>query len=228
MRHTRFITVLLTLAALAGCDVAGNGDVTATERGASTVNGSIRVPAGLHSGALGTVNGSINIEDNAVVGTASTVNGSIHMGAKATAASLTTVNGEVTVAQDGRVSGEVTTVNGAMTLSNGAEVAGALRNVNGRMMLSAAHVTGGLRTVGGDIDITGGSRVDGGIHVEKSSGWFNIETRKPRIVIGPGAVVQGDLRFDRDVQLYVSDKATVGPITGATAVTFSGDRPPAG
>jgi hypothetical protein len=45
-------------------------------------------------------------------------------------------------------------------------------------------------------------------------------------VIGPGAVVEGDLRFERDVRLYVSDQATVGPISGATAIRFSGDRPP--
>jgi len=48
----------------------------------------------------------------------------------------------------------------------------------------------------------------------------------PRIVIGPGATVQGDLRFERTVQLYVSDKATIGTVTGATAIAFSGDAPP--
>jgi hypothetical protein len=38
--------------------------------------------------------------------------------------------------------------------------------------------------------------------------------------------VQGDLRFERKVRLLVSDKATIGPVTGATAVPFSGDSPP--
>jgi hypothetical protein len=38
--------------------------------------------------------------------------------------------------------------------------------------------------------------------------------------------VQGDLRFERKVRLYVSDKATIGTVTGATAMTFSGDTPP--
>lgn len=225
MRQLRLVGVLVMLAAATGCDVAGNGDVTATDRGASTVNGSIHVPAGLHSGTLGTVNGSIHIDDSAAVGSASTVNGSIDMGAKSSANSLSAVNGGVTLGTEARVSGGVTTVNGEMSLKNGADVGGALRNVNGHITLSGAHVAGGLRTVGGDIDIDGPSRVEGGIHVEKSGGWFNLDTRKPRIVIGPGAVVDGELRFDRDVQLYVSDKATVGPITGATAVRFSGDHP---
>jgi len=225
MRHLKFC-VALGAAFAAGCGMAGSGDVTATDKGASTVNGSIHVPTGLHSGTLGTVNGSIDIDDNAAVGTASTVNGSIDMGAHASADALNTVNGGVTMGPDSHVAKSVTTVNGGMHLKSGADVGGTLENVNGHIELTAAHVGGGLRTVGGDIDITGASKVEGGIHVHKSGGWFNLESRKPRIVIGPGAVVEGELRFDREVQLYVSEQATVGPISGATAVKFSGDHPP--
>lgn len=226
MRHFRLLGVLIAVATLGACDMAGNGDVTATEHGASTVNGSVHVPAGMHSGAVGTVNGSITVEDNATIASASTVNGAISMGAKTTAESVSAVNGGVTLGTDSHVSGKVTTVNGGLNLHAGADVGGELRNVNGHVTLTGAHVAGGIRTVGGDIDIEGPSRVEGGIHVEKSGGWISFETHKPRIVIGPGAVVQGELRFDRDVQLYISDKATVGPITGASAVKFSGDRPP--
>lgn len=228
MRHFRLLGVLIAVAALGACDMAGNGDVTATEHGASTVNGSVRVPSGMHSGAVGTVNGSITVEDNATVASASTVNGSIAMGAKTTAESLSAVNGGVTLGADARVSGKITTVNGALNLRSGADVGGELRNVNGHITLTAAHVAGGIRTVGGDIDVDGASHIEGGIHVEKSGGWISFETHKPRIIIGAGAVVQGELRFDREVHLYVSDKATVGPITGASAVKFSGDQPPAG
>jgi hypothetical protein len=48
----------------------------------------------------------------------------------------------------------------------------------------------------------------------------------PRIVIGPGASVQGELRFARKVQLFVSDKAVIGSVTGATPIPFSGASPP--
>jgi len=226
MRHCDLAAALVVLAgALTGCDVSG-GDVTATQAGANTVNGSIHVPAGMHSANVGTVNGSIDIEDNAAVGAAGTVNGSIDMGAHATADSLETVNGAVALGAGAHVAGTVTTVNGAMHLQDGADVAGRAGNVNGHIVLAGAHVAGGLRTVGGDIDVTGTSRVEGGIVVEKSSGWFNFNSREPRIVIGPGAAVSGTLRFERDVRLYVSDKATIGPVMGATAIRFSGDRPP--
>jgi hypothetical protein len=222
---------LLGAAALmaAGCDggsVVGN--VTASADGAHTVNGSIQVPAGLHSGAVGTVNGSIHVGDNAVVGSANTVNGGIDMGAHASVESATTVNGSVTLASGAHVAHSVTSVNGSMNLGSDADVGGAVRNVNGHIALTAAHVGGGLSTVGGDIDISGASRVEGGITVERGNSWFGLrwESHKPRIVIGPGAVVQGSLRFERDVQLYVSDQATIGPVTGATPVRFSGSAPP--
>ncbi|HEV2228683.1 MAG TPA: hypothetical protein VGR86_06960 [Steroidobacteraceae bacterium] len=220
---------LAALLTLAGCYNMPGGDVTADGSGANTVNGSIHVPAGTRSGAVATVNGSIRIDDNATVGSAGTVNGSVALGAHATADTVGTVNGSITLGEGAHVVRDVTTVNGSMTLKNGADVGGPLSNVNGRIALNEAHVAGGLRTVDGDIDVGGGSHVEGGIIVRHGGGgWFNFGTRKPRIVIGPGAVVQGDLRFERAVELYVSDSATTGPITGATAVRFAGASPPQG
>src|SRR5256886_4582192 len=153
MQHYYLLTALVVLrGTLMGCGV--NGDVTATRAGAGTVNGSIHVPAGIHSGDVGTVNGSIHIDDSATVGTAGTVNGAVDMGAHATADSLSTVNGEVTLGTGAHVARAVTTVNGAMDLQDGADVGGRGENVNGHIVLAAAHVAGGLRTVGGDIDVT--------------------------------------------------------------------------
>jgi DUF4097 and DUF4098 domain-containing protein YvlB len=228
-RHgLRAVLGVLVAMAVAACDGV-NGDVTATESGAGTVNGSIHVPAGLRSGALGTVNGSIRIDDGATVGAARTVNGEIEVGAHARADSVNTVNGRVTLAAGAHVSREVTSVNGALDLESGAEVGGDLKNVNGQITLNTAHVGGGLTTVAGDIEVTGESRVEGGIFVQEPADWFGGSShrpRKPRIVIGPGAVVRGNLRFEREVELFVSERATVGPISGATAIRFAGDRPP--
>ena len=73
------------------------------------------------------------------------------------------------------------------------------------------------------------AHVDGGIHVEKDISWFHIwfwSEDTSRVVIGPGSVVGGTLRFERKVNLYVSDRATIGRVEGATAVSFSGNRPP--
>jgi hypothetical protein len=222
--------LLATAVTLTGCD--NGGEVIASRDGAKTINGSVHVPAGEHTGAVGTVNGSVDVAENAVVGKVETVNGRIDIAAHAGAESVEAVNGPITLGSGAHVTRAVTTVNGAISLNEGTEVGGGIRNVNGQIELTGAHVGGGVRTVGGDINIEGDSRVEGGILVEKGGswfgfGWWNSHPRKPRIVIGPGAVVQGDLRFEREVQLYVSDKASVGPISGATPIRFSGEKPPA-
>lgn len=213
------LAALAAFAALSGCDSAGNDS--------TKINGSVQVPAGKQPSAVATVNGSIHVDDNAAITSATTVNGSVNVGDHGTAGSLKSVNGAITLGSGARVSGSVASVNGELTLHDGADVAGSLSNVNGTITLMAAHVGGGIKTVNGSITITGASRVEGGILVQKSSGELMHSNHDvPRIVIGPGASVQGALRFERTVQLYVSDKATIGTVTGATPIPFTGDSPP--
>jgi hypothetical protein len=69
--------------------------------------------------------------------------------------------------------------------------------------------------VNGDVRVGAGSRIDGGILVAKSGGWFSTGWGKaPRITIESGAVVNGTLRFEREVELRIADGAVVGPIEG--------------
>ena len=204
---------------LTGCDASSDAS--------SRVNGSVHVPAGRAAGAADTVNGGIDIDADAAVTSAKTVNGRIVLGARATADSLTTVNGNITLGAGAHVSGGIDSVNGGIILGDGALVGGSLENVNGGIRLAAARVGGDITTVNGDIDIRGNSRVERGIHVQKADhGLIHFDTGVPHIVIGPGATVGGELRFEREVKLYVSDRATVGNVTGATAIPFSGDSPP--
>jgi DUF4097 and DUF4098 domain-containing protein YvlB len=223
---------LLVLLAAAGCvnatgsSVAANTDVAAGDGDSRSVNGSIQVPQGAKRGEVTTVNGSIRLGDDATVSAAHTVNGDIQVGAHATADSLHTVNGSITLGAGAHVNATVTTVNGALALHDDAQVAGAVKSVNGSIALTAAHVAGGLETVNGDITLHGTSRIEGGILVRKPEhGSFHGESSGPRIVIGPGANVAGSLRFEREVRLYVSDRATIGPVTGATPIRFSGENP---
>ncbi|MDP9088126.1 MAG: hypothetical protein M3O26_05210 [Pseudomonadota bacterium] len=215
----QIIAAMAVMLALSACDISVDGD------GSSKVNGSVHVPAGKAADQAKTVNGSVHIDDDATVTSASTVNGSITLGKHASATSLKTVNGSVTLGAGARVSEGAGSVNGDLTLADGAEVVGPLTNVNGKIRLTAAHVGGGIKTVNASISITGASRVENGIMVDKPSGiMFN--SADPVIVIGPGATVMGNLRFERKVKLYVSDKATIGTVIGATAVPFSGETPP--
>ncbi len=204
----------------------GNGDVTADIHGGHTINGVVRVRDGDKSGNLSTVNGEIHVGEKAIVDGATTVNGSIDVGNHATANALKTVNGSISLDDGARIQRGITTVNGALTLRSGVEVGGGISNVNGTIRLNGAHVAGGIQTFGGDIYLEGASHVEGGIIMKRpqSQSWFR-ETRDPRVVIGPGSVVQGELRFERKVELYVSDKATIGTVVGATPVRYSGEGP---
>ena len=215
------IAVFGLLLAAGGCGMDVGSDSS------HKVNGSVHVEAGKPPASAETVNGSIRVDANAAVTEASTVNGSIHLGSHATASAAKSVNGGITLDDGARVSGDVSAVNGSLNLKDGAEVTGALRNVSGHIELHGAHVAGGIRTVGGDISVLGSSHVEGGILVRKPGGsLITISGGPPRVVIGPGAMVAGEMRFEREVRLYVSDKATIGPVSGATAVPFTGDTPP--
>ena len=201
---------------------SGNADLDIDK-----VNGSIHVPDNATVGKLSTVNGSIHVGDGTHAAGATTVNGSIHLGANATIDALDTVNGGIHVGAGTKIARTIEAVNGSITLATGADVGGKVSNVNGSIALDAAHVGGGIETTSGDINVGANSRVEGGILVNKDNSWFHFGiSRDPRIVIGPHAVVQGDLVFRRDVQLYVSNSATVGRIEGAKPISFSGEKPP--
>ncbi|MBS0393191.1 MAG: hypothetical protein JSR54_01125 [Proteobacteria bacterium] len=209
------LPLLLTLGA---CDAPG-GDAS------HRVNGSVHIAATQPLGSAETVNGSIHVDADAKVSNAATVNGSIQLGARASAASAKTVNGDITLEAGAHVAGDVVAVNGGLSLREGADVSGGVRNVSGSIELQGAHVGGRIGTVAGNVTIQGPSRVDGGLLVQRPSG-ISFVADLPRIVIGPGARVDGELKFERDVQLFVSEQATVGTVIGATPVRFSGDAPP--
>jgi hypothetical protein len=211
----------------------------------SKVNGSVHIRAGESAEDVSSVNGSIHIDENATAKHVETVNGSIDIGSGSTVASVetvnggirlsdgakakevTTVNGGLTLGENSRVAGSMSAVNGSIRLAKGAEVGGKLSNTNGKIELDGAHVAGLISTTNGGIDIGADSHADGGIHVEKNSNWFGSfsHNKPPLIVIGPNAIVKGTLKFDRPVLLLVSDRATVGEIEGAKAITFHGDEP---
>ena len=221
--------------------------LAAADGNISKVNGTIRVEAGQAAGDVGTVNGSVTIEDGAsaqevetvngsvtlgdraTVQQIETVNGGIRMGAETRAESIDTVNGSLKLGPGAQISGDVEAVNGSISLAKGSDIRGRLENVNGRMELESAHVGGGLETTNGSITVGRGSRIEGGILVEKPRGTNWLGTRKrPVIIIGPDTVVQGELKFEHEVDLYVSDSAKIGPVTGATAIKFAGEEPNSG
>jgi len=228
MNRTLLFTVLL---AASGVAVAHDHDDHGPGHSIDKVNGSITAEAGQSYGDLSTVNGGIDLERGAKVEDVETVNGGIEAEDDVGARSVSTVNGGIRFGQRARVDGDVETVNGGIFLDRGSNVRSDVSTVNGAIGLVDTDLGGGIETVNGDVTVGVGSHVKGGIHVEKpnkngfSIGWG--KPKVPRIVIGPNAVVEGNLVFEREVVLYVHASARIGTVTGATAKRYSGATPPA-
>ena len=179
---------------------------------------------------ISTVNGSIRIGDGATIRDAETVNGGLRVDDNVKSEDLSTVNGTIRVAEDVTVDGEVSTVNGKIEIGGGSKVANDLGNVNGSIELEGSMVGGNVSTVSGDIELSDGAVISGDLIVEKPGGWgWNKEDDIPRVVIGPGSRVEGTIRLERKVKLYISESAEVGGVEGemsmADAVRFKGKRP---
>ena len=209
--------------------LALGGIATAAQAGdnISKINGSIEAPANAVQGKLETVNGGIRIGERASVKDVETVNGGISVGDHAQTGDLETVNGSIRVGRAVTIDGGVQTVNGSIFVDRGTRIDGGVETVNGAIGLVATQVGQDVETVNGDITVGIGSRVDGGVHVIRPKLNLTLRTaRKPKIIIGPHAIVEGPLVFDRDVDLYVHDTAHVGEIRGTTAIPYSSNTAP--
>ena len=223
------LALLMALPAQASVNKSITIDAGETSEGASTVNGKVTVGAGATvTGDVSSVNGSVRIEEGATVADAETVNGGLRVADKVRSRSLTTVNGSIDIASDVTVDGEVTAVNGRISVGGGSKVAKNLGNVNGDIELAGSEVGGDVSTLNGDIELAEGAVVMGDVIVEKPTGWSNGKGT-PRVVIGPGSRVEGVIRLERKVKLYISESAEVGGVEGEMtlddAVRFSGKRP---
>lgn len=234
LRHVlTLVLVLLVTPALAAEDISrvnGGIELSAGQqaRNLSTVNGGIRIGSDAQFNDADTVNGGIRAGDRIQGRDLSTVNGAITVGEQAQVRGLATVNGDIHAGPGLRAADDVGTVSGSIFIDRGGRIDGGVSTVSGGIGLVATEVTGNVETVSGDMTIGVDSHVHGQLRVRKpGTSWirFGID-RPPRIVIGPGAVVDGEVIIEREVKLYVHETARTGPISGATAVPFSTARAP--
>ncbi len=199
--------------------------------GDSTVNGSVSVGAGaVVSGPVESVNGSINIDDNVQVESVGTVNGGIRIGDGIVTDGIESVNGAIRIGPSAQIQGSVEVVNGKILLDRDGRVGGDLETVNGEISIVRTEVGGDIRTVNGNVSLNEASTVRGDIIIEKPGGWgWGRQKRKPKVTIGPGSRVEGRIVAEREIELYISESASVGGVSGEAsledAIRFTGDRP---
>ncbi len=202
----------------------------AESSGASSVNGSITVGDNATvTGRLSTVNGAIRVGEDSSIEDASTVNGSLRISNNTKSEDLETVNGGIRIGEQVVVDGEVTAVNGKISLDTGSSVAKDVSNVNGDISLTGSTVGKDVSTVNGDVSVMNGAVIKGNLIIEKPHGFNSGNSKLPTIIVGPGSRVEGVIKLEREVKLYISENAEVGGVEGVMsmddAVRFSGKRP---
>lgn len=219
MKQSR-LSLLLALTLAAAAPALASDDI-------SKVNGSISAEAGRQYRDLETVNGSITVAAGVQARNVETVNGGVRIGDNAQVRNVETVNGSIRLGRGVTGSGDLETVNGSVFVDQGSRIAGGVETVNGSIGLVGTQLGKGIETVNGDITVGVGSQVQGGIRVKKSGFSLSLKPpRTPRVIVGPDAVVEGPLEFEREVTLYVHRSAKIGPVTGATVQTFDTDTAP--
>ena len=207
---TAFVLLVIAVWASSPETVAADG------RSISNVNGAVHASSGEVYDTISTVNGGVRLDSNVTAEEARTVNGGIVVGSDSRVGKVSTVNGSVQLDEGASITREASTVNGGIRLANRTRVGGDVSTVSGEIDLRGAEVGGSLRTVNGDIDLTDGARVRGGIHVKKKndSGWSWGKDKPVKVSICSTCVVEGELRFDRPVELRVEQGAKIGKVTG--------------
>ena len=173
--------------------------------------------------------GNFRIGSGSTIRNAKTVNGTLNIAAGVETEHLSTVNGAVTIGESVSVDGDVSAVNGSITIEKLATVRGEVGNVNGRIVVDGARVDANVKTVTGDIRLRD-AVIGGDLVVEKPGMWTRSDKkRKPRVIVGPGSRVEGKIIVEHEIELFISESAEVGDVTGVMsledATTFSGDEP---
>jgi DUF4097 and DUF4098 domain-containing protein YvlB len=203
-----FISLALILSVW-GCDMS--------------VNRSVSIRDGEHSGGLASVNGSIRVGARCSVdGGCHTVNGRVEVGDGSQVRDLETVNGRISIGSNADVAGDVETVNGAIECGSGSKVHGKVSTVNGRIELDNTEVDEELAMVNGDILLRNKSVVRGDIVIKGHHGNFFDHHQRLEIRIESGSRVEGGIIVrdeDAEVKVYLSKDATVkGEIRNAQVI----------
>jgi DUF4097 and DUF4098 domain-containing protein YvlB len=206
------LTAFIAFVAWSGSSVSVAGD----GRNATSVNGSVSASPGEVYDTVSTVNGDVRVGRGATAEQAKSVNGTIVLEDDAKVGNVSTVNGSLRIGEGVAIAREASTVNGGVKIAQRARVGGDVSTVSGEIELNGAEVTGKLTTRNGDIDLTDGAKVRGGIHVKKKndSNWGWGKSDPVRVHICATCVVDGTLQFDQPVELRVDPGAKIGQVIG--------------
>lgn len=228
-RSILWLALVATTPALAQQSLSKISDDIQTQAGQqygslSSVSGNVHVAGNVQAKGVHTVSGDIVIDAGATVGDVANTSGNIKAGDNVKMGDTKSVSGNIRLGSGAQVSGDIAAVSGNIFADRGTHITGDIASVSGSIGLVQTELDGGITFATSDLTVGVGSHVKGRIYLKKPT--FSHLDHPPRIVIGPNAVVDGDLDFELPVQLYVHSSAKTGKITGATPIPFSSATPP--
>lgn len=230
MMILRCSSLILFTVVLAACGALADGftleDGASLDGGISVVNGRIDVGRNCQvAGAVKSVNGGIQIGSGSQVERIENVNGVIEVAANSTVdGSIGNVNGGIRLAENVQVGGPIETVNGRIETAAGTVIDGQIQSVNGRINLTGTRAAG-LVTYNSSVTVGPDSHLSGPLQIKRSRGMNFDGSAAPRIVIAAGSRIDGELSFERTVELHVHETAVIGEVSGAEIIRYSGDQP---
>jgi hypothetical protein len=210
-------TAVLVIAFIAFVAWAGSPDSFASDGNSLTsVNGSVKAAPGSNYHKVSAVNGNVRVSSRAAADEVHTVNGEIVIEDEAKLGEVETVNGSLEIGDLVTVERTASTVNGSLEIGKGSKIGGDVSTVSGEIELKGAEIKGSVFTRNGDIELTEGARVGGGIQVKKNNGsnWNWGKEDVIKVHVCGTCVVEGELRFERPVELRVDDGAKIGKVIG--------------
>ncbi len=203
------IAILLS-AFLSGCIIhVGDGSNKRSKgnNNVSSVFGSLEVSSGKQVTDVSSVNGSVKLNDDVVAANVESVNGNIDVKRNVSVRSLETVNGNISVGEGFNASQNIETINGSINISPASFVGKNVETINGDIEIIDAEVKGNISTHNGSILLTEQTHVHGDIKFSQK----NRKTKRnrnssiPTLKIKQGAIVDGDIILEREVQLDIDD-----------------------
>lgn len=209
----------------------GSGDVFvetgAVTRNIDTGSGSVELAAGASSGRIDTGSGSVRLGADAQSGAIDTGSGSVQGADRVTIdGDVDTGSGSIELGAGSSVRGKIDSGSGSVDF-NGVTVEGPIDTGSGDISLVDCQLRDDLRTTRGEVKLEGSTRVDGDLIIRKSKCWGICwgDDQPTRVIIGAGASVAGEIRSERETELWVHETARIGKVSGAEVKRFSGERP---
>jgi hypothetical protein len=139
---------------------------------------------------------------------------------------IDTGSGSIELGAGSSVRGKIDSGSGSVDF-NGVTVEGPIDTGSGDISLVDCQLRDDLRTTRGEVKLEGSTRVDGDLIIRKSKCWGICwgDDQPTRVIIGAGASVAGEIRSERETELWVHETARIGKVSGAEVKRFSGERP---